>query len=250
MNFTEAGLKQALAPRPVNFFEQVGSTNDVGLEWLSTGAADGAVIVADEQTKGRGRLGRSWYAPSGTALMFTYLLRPSQDVLSRVGMLGALAVCETVGQLGAPEVGIKWPNDVQIEGRKVCGVLPEARWDGNRLVGVALGVGVNVSIQFEDSPFALTATSLVTALGKPVDRVELLSRVLARLDFWRERLDSADLFQAWRGRLNMLQTPITVSNGVRPVQGTAEDVDAEGALLVREENGALQRVMAGDIALG
>jgi BirA family biotin operon repressor/biotin-[acetyl-CoA-carboxylase] ligase len=165
-------------------------------------------------------------------------------------MFGALAVCEVAEQVGAADVGIKWPNDVQIAGLKVCGVLPEARWDGNRLVGAVLGIGINVSVRFEDSPFATTATSLETVLGKPVSRMELLSHLLERLDYWRGRLDRDELFQAWRDRLNMLNAPITVSNGSIPLEGFAEDVDAEGALLVRDTNGLLQRVMAGDIALG
>ena len=250
MDFKELELKRALAPRAVRYFTQIGSTNDLGLEWLGEGAADGAVIIADEQTKGRGRLGRSWFAPPGTSLMLTYLLHPPQESLSRMGILGALAVCETVEQLGINHVGIKWPNDVQIERLKVCGVLPEARWNGERLVGVALGMGINVRVDFAGSPFETSATSLEMVLNKPISRLTLLQQLLERLDFWRERLDSVELFQSWRSRLNMLNTPVSVSSGVSTVQGIAEDVDAEGALLVRDAESVLHRVMAGDIALG
>jgi BirA family biotin operon repressor/biotin-[acetyl-CoA-carboxylase] ligase len=243
------GLAAALTPRPVRYFERTGSTNDIGLDWLIEKAAEGSVVVANEQSSGRGRLGRRWFAPPGTALMLSYLMRPSLRLLPRCGMLGALAVCETLEAFGVAQTGVKWPNDVQVKRLKICGVLPEARWHGSRLCGVALGIGINVRVDFESTPFAATATSLETALGKPVDRVELLATLLARLDHWRSRLDDDALFQAWRSRLNMLNQPVSVLNHDKTVQGLAVDVDAEGALLVRTDDGMVQRVMAGDIAL-
>lgn len=247
--FTMDGLAEAFTPRPVRFFEQIGSTNDVGLDWLIQYATEGAVVIANEQSNGRGRLGRRWFAPPGAALMLSYLLRPSLRLLPRVGMLGALAVCETVEALGVTQTGVKWPNDVQVKRLKICGVLPEARWQGSRLCGVALGIGINVRVVFENTPFAKTATSLETVLGKPIDRVELLAILLARLDHWRARLGDDTLFKAWRSRLNMLHERVSVLNGENVVHGVAEDVDAGGALLVRTVHGAVQRVMAGDIAL-
>lgn len=242
-------VRQAAAPRPTRFYKQIESTNDEGLLWLSEGVAEGAILVADEQTKGRGRLGRSWYAPPGTALMVTYLLRPAMGDLPRVGMLGALAVCETLEQLGIASAGIKWPNDVQIAGKKVCGVLPEARWDGGRLAGVALGIGLNVRIDFAATPFAETAVSIETALGRSVTRAEVLTALLARLDSWRARLGEPALFDTWRSRLNMLGKPVSVLNGVTPVSGIAEAVEADGTLLIRSADGTLERVLAGDIAM-
>lgn len=249
-NFTEAGVTAALAPRYVRFFEQVGSTNDVGLKWLAEGAPGGAVVVADEQTSGRGRLGRSWTAPAGTALTFSYLLRPEASALSRAAMLGGLAVSEALEQLGVAEVGIKWPNDVQIGRLKVCGVLPEASWDGGSLVGVVLGIGLNARVDFTGSPFADSATSLEDALGERVSRVDLLALLLKRLDYWAGDLNGAALFEAWRGRLNMLNLPVSVINAGSPVEGIAEGVDADGALLVRGNDGQVRRALAGDIALG
>lgn len=247
--FNMDGLAEALTPRPVRYFERIGSTNDVGLDWLVENAAEGAVVIANEQSSGRGRLGRRWFAPPGTALMLSYLLRPPLRWLPRCGMLGALAVCETLESFGVTQIGVKWPNDVQVKRLKICGVLPEARWHGSRLCGVALGIGINVRVNFENTPFATTATSVETALGKPVDRVELLGTLLTRLDHWRSRLDDDALYQAWRSRLNMLNERVSVLNRDTVVEGVAEDVDTEGALLVRTGDGIVQRVMAGDIAL-
>lgn len=248
--FSEAGLRDALAPRPLRFYAQVGSTNDVGLAWLGEGARSGSVVIADEQTQGRGRLGRSWYAPAGTALMFSYLLRPDVQALARVGMLGALAVCEALEILGLTDVGIKWPNDVQIGRRKVCGVLPEAAWDGGSLAGVVLGIGINVRVDFTDSPFADSAISLESALAKPVKRTELLKQVLERLDSRASDRNRPALFEAWRERLNMLHQPVSVVSGGNTIEGVAEGVDDDGALLVRGAGGVLRRALAGDIAIG
>jgi BirA family biotin operon repressor/biotin-[acetyl-CoA-carboxylase] ligase len=248
--FTAERLNAELAPRAVRFYAEIGSTNDIGLEWLGEDAAEGSIVAADEQTKGRGRLGRSWYAPPGTALMFSYLLRPLPAALARVGMLGALAVCESVERIGIHDVGIKWPNDVQIERRKLCGVLPEARWEGSDLIGVVLGIGINVRVDFASTALADSAISLETVLAKPLDRLELLKALVSRLDTWRSQLESDALFRAWRGRLNMLNQRIAIVNRGNVVHGFAEDVDSEGALLVRDANGVVQRVLAGDIALG
>ncbi len=244
MDLSETRLSQVLGVRPFQFFPQIGSTNDQALAWLSAGAPSGAVVLADDQTKGRGRLGRSWFAPPGTALMFSYLLHPAPHQLTYVGMAGALAVCEATDQLGlAP--GIKWPNDVHLGGRKLSGVLPEAAWHGENLVGVSLGIGINIRIDFASTPFAETAVSLETVAGA-LDRADFLASILARLDFWASRLSSDQLFEAWRSRLIVLGQQVSISG----TTGIAEAVDRHGALLVREPAGALQRVLAGDIALG
>lgn len=244
MDLSEARLSQVLGVRPFQFFPQIGSTNDQALAWLSAGAPPGAVVLADEQTKGRGRLGRSWFAPPGTALMFSYLLCPSPQQLTYVGMVGALAVCEATERLGLSP-GIKWPNDVWLDGRKLSGVLPEAAWHGENLVGVSLGIGVNIRIDFAATPFAETAVSLETVVGA-LDRADFLASILVRLDFWASRLSSDQLFEAWRSRLIVLGQQVSISG----LSGIAESVDRHGALLVRDSSGTLQRVLAGDIALG
>ena len=248
MDLSEARLQQVLGGRPFRYYTEIGSSNDVGLVWLADGAAAGSVVVADEQTKGRGRLGRAWYAPAGSALMFSCLLRPNADELAYVSMMGAVAVCEAADVLGA-KAGIKWPNDAQIDGRKLCGVLPEAAWRGEELNGVALGIGINVRIDFRGTAFEDTAISLETMVGS-VDRAELLARMLERLDHWSARLATDELFKAWQMRLNMIGRQVSISGAGGAVTGTAEMVDRQGALHVRDDDGVLRRVIAGDIALG
>lgn len=248
MDLSEARLRQALGTRAFQYFAEVGSSNDAGLAWLADGASAGSVVVADEQMKGRGRLERAWYAPAGTALMFSYLLRPNADELPYVSMMGALAVCEVAEAFGA-QVGIKWANDVQIGGRKLSGVLPEAAWRGDTLSGVVLGIGINARIDFTETPFAETAISLETVVGQ-INRAELLARLLERLDYWSGRLASDELFEAWQVRLNMIGRQVSINGVAGVVQGTAEMVDRQGGLHVRGDDGVLRRVIAGDIALG
>lgn len=246
VTLSDERLQGLLAPRAVRYYVQAGSTNDIAREWLRNGGSDGAVVIADEQISGRGRQGRVWHTPPGVALAVSVILRPPGDWLPHLSMLGALAVLETAAQAGAADVGIKWPNDVQIGGRKVSGVLPEAEWDGDRLLGAVLGIGVNVRTDFRGTELEATAISLETAVGRRLDRAELARDLLARIDFWYGQLGSDALFDVWKGRLTTLGQPVTIND----VQGVAEGVDAQGALLVRDVNGILQRVVAGDLVTG
>jgi BirA family biotin operon repressor/biotin-[acetyl-CoA-carboxylase] ligase len=263
MTLTEQTVIQRLTPRPARYFESVGSTNDVGLAWLLEGAAAGSVVIANEQVKGRGRSGRSWYTPPDTALILSYILHPKAEHLPRVTMMGPVSICELIENLtpqpplqsgegeskpAAQHVGIKWPNDVQVNGLKVSGVLPEAVWQGERLVGVVLGMGINIRVNFADTELDGKAISLETALGRRLNRLDLLARWLDRLDNWSAHLD--EVYEPWQRRLKTLGERVSLMNSGKTVNGMAEAVDRDGALLVRDSYGALHRVVAGDIALG
>lgn len=234
----------------MRFYQSIGSTNDVALDWLREGGSAGSVVIADEQTKGRGRLGRSWFAPPGSALMLSVLLKPPVDDVGRVTMAGAVAIAELLEHLGAADVGIKWPNDVRLNGRKVCGVLPEAAWDGPHLLGVILGMGLNVRIDFAGSGLEDSAISIEPALGHFINRLDALKFLLSRVDEWAARLGSHSLYAAWKRRLVTVGQPVTVNAVDGLVQGRAEAVDEHGALLVRTGEGIVKRIVAGDIALG
>jgi BirA family biotin operon repressor/biotin-[acetyl-CoA-carboxylase] ligase len=246
MELTAAAVQNALAPRAVRFFEQVDSTNDLALLWLREGAATGSVVIADEQLKGRGRLGRTWHTPPGVALAVSVILRPKPETIPQVTMLGALAIYDTLDDLGISGIGIKWPNDVQVVGRKISGVLPEALWDGDKLLGVALGLGINVRVNFSGTELEETATSIEPEAGRPVNRLNIVRTLLDRVDYWYARLGSDELFQAWQNRLTTVGQVVSVGS----VHGRAERVEKDGSLLVRDDNDQLQRVLAGDVSLG
>ncbi|NWG16921.1 MAG: biotin--[acetyl-CoA-carboxylase] ligase [Chloroflexi bacterium] len=245
MEFTAERIEKALAPRLAQYYPQAGSTNEIALNWLKAGAPGGAVVIADEQTSGRGRLGRSWHTPPGAALAVSVILRPRAAFVSQITMLGALAIHETLLCFGV-ESGIKWPNDVQVNGRKICGVLPEAVWDGERLLGVVLGMGLNVRVDFSGTELEMTAISLESALGRPVDRLELLVSLLNNLDRWYALLGQPALFDAWKSRLATLGQIVTIG----AVRGLAERVDEDGTLWLRAADGALHHILAGDVVLG
>ncbi len=250
MELSQTRLDKMLAPREVRFYQQVDSTYDLALVWLRDGAAAGSLLLADELLKGRGRKGRTWHTPPGVALALSVILHPPQSALHQMSMLGALVISELAENLGVTDVAIKWPNDVQINGRKVSGVMPEIAWDGTELVGVVLGMGVNVRVDFTGTDVADTATSLETVLGQPLDRAELVAYLMQRVDYWSARLGSVALLDAWKHRLNTVGRVVTVTGEQGIISGEAQAVDTNGALLVRDHDGIIHRVMAGDIALG
>ena len=250
MTLSEHQVTERLHPRPVRYFSQIDSTNDVALEWMTGGAIDGSIVVADEQINGKGRLGRVWYTPPGTALIVSLILRPRVENLPQITMLGALAIYDMLRRLDIVQVGIKWPNDVMLKGLKVSGILPEAVWDNDKLVGAVLGMGINVRIDFANTDLADKAISIESVLGRRVDRTDLLDDLLARVDYWSTRLGSGELFDTWKSRLVTLGQDVRVKTADKEVIGLAEDVDRDGALLVRRDNGQIERVIAGDIALG
>lgn len=243
MTLSQARLAKTL-PGPFRYYERIGSTNDVALDWLEHGAPAGALVIADEQSAGRGRQGKSWQTPPGAALALSMILRPGARWLSRVTMLGGLAVCELAENLGCEDVSIKWPNDVQIAGKKVSGSLCEASWSGERLCGAVLGIGINVRTDFQGTALAATATSLEAAVGARLDRAQLAGDLANGLLQWQRRIETDALFDNWRRRLNVLGQWVN-ANGVA---GKTLDVNADGALLVVDDCGERHTIHVGDLA--
>ena len=235
--------------------DSVGSTMDVLSQMADDGEPEGTVVIADEQTAGRGRHGRAWLSRPGDDLLFSALFRPRPALAVELQIIGALAIADTAVRFTDKHVGIKWPNDVMVEGRKLAGVLVESRQTGGRMSSV-LGAGVNVNSKA--SAFAasgLTATSLMELAGSPVSRKEVLTSVLRALAGLYERLLSGEtLVPAWRERLETLGARVTVhagggAGGRLVVEGVAEDVDEFGRLLVRDATGRVAPVSAGEVTL-
>ena len=249
MALTQEALKQVLHPRPHRFYPSAGSTNDLANTWLKEGAPAGSVVIADEQKEGRGRKGRVWYTPPHVALAVSIILKPPQQFLHRISLLGAVAVAELCQHAGAKGVGIKWPNDVQIHGRKVSGILPEVVWDDETLLGVVLGIGVNVRADFGGTELAHIATSLEPAVGQHLKRTTLIHYLLQRIDYWSQFIGDVLLFNTWKSKLNTLGKAIRLEYNGQVIEGVAIDVDQNGALSIRTANNEVISVLAGDIAL-
>lgn len=229
--------------RPIKYYESIGSTNDVAKAWLEAGAPDRAVVIANVQTRGRGRKGRAWQAPPDTALAVSVILRPHTHLVPQVNFLGALAVCDLATDAGCSKIGIKWPNDVQAHGKKIAGILPEVVWKGPEALGVVLGIGLNVRIDFSRTELADTATSLESIVNRRLDRADLLQSLLRHVDRWYSHISEDILFTSWKSRLSVLGKRIEVDD----VVGTAVDALPNGSLLLSDDFGVLQTVQAGDI---
>ncbi len=238
-------LQNALSPRPFRYYAQIGSTNDAALTWLRDGGTSGSLVITDHQTRGRGRLSRSWFSEPASALTFSLLLHPPPQHLFKLTMIAALAVGDALLEIGI-KTALKWPNDVLLEGRKVCGILSETAWEGSRFLGAVLGVGLNVSTDFKAAALAQTAISLSEVVGT-VDRVDLLMRILARIDHYYAQIDRDSLRLLWRDRLSTIGQQVKIIQPNETLVGIAEDVDANGALLIRRADDSLGRVIAGDM---
>lgn len=243
MPLNDADLHRTLGARPFKFYPQVESTQDIAFAWLRDGAPVGAVVVADEQISGRGRQGHGWHNPPGVAIALSVILKPPVNAIPQITMLGALAIVDVLQAHGASDVGVKWPNDVKLNGKKVCGILPESEWDGDRLRGVVLGMGINVRVDFADTPLADIAISIEPALNVDIDRAQLVADVLERITQRSTMLGTSTLFKAWRSRLITLGQQVTIGE----ISGVAESVEEDGALIIRGADDTLHRVVAGDL---
>jgi BirA family biotin operon repressor/biotin-[acetyl-CoA-carboxylase] ligase len=236
-------------------FESIGSTSDHAKALADEGAAHGEVVVAEGQTEGRGRRGRSWVMASGRNVAFSVVLRPSELPTARapeLTLVASLAVCDALRRAGV-DAGIKWPNDLLVGGRKIAGILTELAAETDQVQWVVVGVGVNVNAREEDFPPELRgqATSILLERGQPAPRALFLAACLTLLEEWYDRHAEEGfepIRQAWKERSVTLGREVLVQIDGREVVGRAEDLDAAGALLVRTESG-LERVTSGDVAL-
>jgi BirA family biotin operon repressor/biotin-[acetyl-CoA-carboxylase] ligase len=243
---------------PLRYFDRTGSTNDEAARWAEGGAPDLALVVADEQTAGRGRLRSHWYTPPGSALAFSLVLRPGSSILlpekylPRLSALGALAVCTALREGYGLSPQVKWPNDVLVERKKLTGVLAEATWDGQLLSAAVLGIGVNVahlSVPLEDQ-VTFPATCVEDVLGRQVDRWKLLREILHALLSWRTRLASAEFWQAWEEALAFRGEEVYLYvEGQEPLTGELLGLDAEGALRLRTQSGLVKTLQIGEVRL-
>jgi len=250
---------------PVRFHRQTGSTNEDANHWAQAGAPDLALVTAEEQTQGRGRLERRWFTPPGAALALSLVLRPDQtpvdagrpQALARLTALGALAVCSALEDISRGELQpeIKWPNDVLLERRKTAGILVEISWEGERFTSAVLGIGVNVSSQSVPPANALLfpATCVEAALGRSVERLELLGAVLERVLYWRARLNSDEFLQAWQEQLAFKGEWVQISRGdpSGPTMKNARlvGVRMDGGLELIDREGKLITLQTGEVSL-
>ncbi|WP_405157468.1 biotin--[acetyl-CoA-carboxylase] ligase [Paenibacillus sp. FSL H8-0283] len=231
------------------------STQGDVLKLAEQGQAEGAVVIAEEQTGGRGRFGRQWFSPPGKGIWMSVLLRPDLPLqhTPQLTLLTGVAVCRAVRACSGADAGIKWPNDVLIDGRKVCGILLESTVEDHEVRYCIAGIGVDVNFDPEDYPEDLTpiATSLKMETGQSVDRTKLTAAILTELEqlyFLYQKEGFGVISALWEALSVSMNREITVTNPHGVIEGKAIGLDPSGALIVEKHDGEHTLIISGEIS--
>jgi BirA family biotin operon repressor/biotin-[acetyl-CoA-carboxylase] ligase len=261
MDFDAEALRLRLAGRRIgcrlHFMPTVDSTNRVALGFAQEGAPEGTVVLADRQTAGRGRMDRRWQSPPDCNLYLSLLLRPviAPADAPQITLVAGVAVAETLSLLcPAGVVGLKWPNDVMIRGRKVCGILTEMRMAETAVEAIVVGIGLNVNMAEADFDPTLrdTATSLRRETGRTHSREEVAALLCERFERWYDIFRSQGFHpvrEGWLARSDMPGKRVRIHFLKEAREGVVKGIDRDGALLLADDHGALRRITAGDASI-
>jgi BirA family transcriptional regulator, biotin operon repressor / biotin---[acetyl-CoA-carboxylase] ligase len=232
--------------------DTVTSTMDEAFRLGMDNYPDGTVVCAEAQSKGRGRLGRLWASPKGKGLYFSLILRPDLPLnqLAQLTLMSAVAMAGAIEELSGLKVLIKWPNDILLGNQKLAGILTELRAESDQVKFVVVGIGLNVNASINQLP--PQSTSLKAASGRNFNRTEVLQALLRSLDNGYAKIlrrDFADIMQEWQKRSATLNKRVRLTDPGGSIEGEAIDLDEDGALLIRKDNGVIVRKTAGDIFL-
>ena len=253
-SLSPAAITDNLATRFIGqrviYYPRLTSTMDVARRQAQQGAIEGTVIVAEEQTAGRGRLKRTWLSPKGS-IALSIILYPQLAYLSSLIMVASLAVVHGIARVTDLKSRIKWPNDVLVNGKKVCGILIESDVRGDSVDYAIIGIGVNVNLRPSEFPeISPTATSLSHELRRDVSRLDMIRCLLAEAERLYLALPTGQsVYQEWRDNLVTLGKKVQVRSGATTYKGMAESVASDGSLLLRQSDGSLIKIVAGDVTL-
>lgn len=239
----------------LQYFDSIGSTNDAAAEWVLNGAADGSLVLADTQTAGRGRHDRHWQTRPGSALAVSLIFHPTVEELKLVHLftpLGGVGVCAALRQGWNLPAEIKWPNDILIHRKKVCGILVETSWKGSEVGSVILGIGINIA--HESIPpvdeLQFPASCIDDEHGQPIPRYEILKMVVNTLFEWRKEMGKPEFFQYWQEHLAFQGEPVRIiEDGKTIVYGRQSGILPDGRLEITTANDAKIGITAGDLHL-
>ena len=239
----------------IKYFTTTDSTNNQAKKLAMDGAVDGTIVISEEQNGGRGRLSRSFFCPKYKGIWFSVILRPDflPQEAPKCTLLAAVAVTKAIYDVTGVKVGIKWPNDILYNGKKLVGILTEMSAEMERINYIVLGIGIDVNISVEETPEDIRdiMTSLSQITGKKVSRLELLNKLLYHLEqlyIMAQKQSFAPILDEWRKYSITLNQEIKVISGNDVTYGEAVDIDDDGALLVKI-NGQIKRVLAGDVSI-
>jgi len=244
------GLNTKFIGKKIHYFDYLASTMDLAMQLGMRGSAAGTLVLAESQTKGRGRLGRSWSSPKYKGLYLSLLLRPgilpaASPILT---LLSAVSICEAIKKVTALEPQIKWPNDVLIHNKKVAGILTEMNAEADKVNFVVIGIGLNVNN--DKKSLVAQATSLKEQAGAALDRLILLQELLRRIEnnyFLLEDKGARFIIDKWRSLSLTLGRQVKVYCQHKHIEGSAVDIDEDGTLLIRKDSGIIQKVSSGDV---
>ncbi len=243
------------------FFDSVDSTNTEALRLARDGAVEGAVIVADTQKQGRGRVGRKWVSPPRVNLYTSIILRPSMlpPHAHMLTFLAAVAMAEVIEKVIKKRPTVKWPNDILVDGRKIAGILLEMDSEIDRVHFVVIGIGVNINLDIDLLPHELRigATSVSIEAGSDYSRVEFATALYYALEKWYKIVSGlgfgldgfAPVVEAWRSYFSHEGKTLRVSSFNDTIEGICVGIDSDGALLLRRPSGEVERIISGDVQL-
>ncbi len=253
-------LKTQSIGRLIHYQDELGSTNTVLLELGEKGASEGTIVIADKQTEGKGRLGRKWISPSGTNLYISVLFRPEISAADSplFTFLASIALNETIEKTGVTNTEIKWPNDIQMDGKKVAGVLTEMRTKREMVDFIVVGIGVNINmsrdyINAEMGNVSRIATSIKENLGKDIDRAKFTADLLLELEKWYQifcNKGKKPILEEWTRAWGHMNKRVRINmEGEQGFEGSALGIDDRGYLLVKTDNGEITKIIAGDVSV-
>ncbi|QDR83373.1 biotin--[acetyl-CoA-carboxylase] ligase [Sporomusa termitida] len=251
----KAQLTSRILGREIHYFSETDSTNNEAKKLAADGCPEGTVVVAEAQVSGRGRLARGWFSPYGKGIWLSVVLRPpfSPMEAAKCTLMAAVAVNRAINAVTGAGCGIKWPNDILCNGRKVVGILTEMSAEMDAINHIIIGMGINVNIEPFDFPaeLAATATSLAIASGHQVSRLKLLTTILAELENVYIPVKTSgfgSVLEDWKSQSITLGQLVDVRGFDRSFTGVAINIDVDGALLIETAQG-LERVLAGDVSI-
>ncbi|MCK8824891.1 biotin--[acetyl-CoA-carboxylase] ligase [Fuchsiella alkaliacetigena] len=248
-------LETEILGQEVIYYEKVESTNKIAIAEAKEGAVEGAIVIAGEQTAGKGRLGRSFFCPPG-GIWFSVILRPNlrPDFVAQLNFIGVIALAKTIDKLTDLKPGIKWPNDILVNGRKVSGILTELSAEVDQINYLVMGIGINLNIDLDQFPADLVnkASSVQRELGERVSKLEFFLSLITELElayFKFQEQGFISIIEDWKEYNLTLGQEVQVDNGREVLVGKAVDIDSTGALLIKLADGRVKKVVAGDVTL-
>ncbi|UCC33517.1 MAG: biotin--[acetyl-CoA-carboxylase] ligase [Candidatus Bathyarchaeota archaeon] len=249
------GLKTDLIGQRIQHFTEATSTNDIAKKLASKGAEEGTVVISETQTLGRGRLSRRWASPRGGIWLSTVLrpqIKPKEA--PKLTLVAAVVVAQTIKEIFGLNAEIKWPNDVLIKGRKVCGILTETSIKGETIDFAVVGIGINANTSLDSFPERLrgTLTSLKKELGEEIDREDFLRALFEKLEHYYRLLEEEKfdlILQEWRSLGGFLGQHVEVISLDEKIVGQAVDVNQNGKLVIKLEDGSERKVTVGDVII-